>query len=104
MLLPAGVTKSCQQLVPGHISAHDGRTGFESAGSACIPCDVVLERENAIVMVAHPVQEDAHAVCLNIDESFPTGFFAVFDGHGGKEVARFCAIYMVRHLQSINCE
>ncbi|KAK9818683.1 hypothetical protein WJX74_005666 [Apatococcus lobatus] len=42
--------------------------------------------------------EDAHAVCLNIDESFPTGFFAVFDGHGGKEVARFCAIYMAREL------
>ncbi|KAK9863223.1 hypothetical protein WJX84_003873, partial [Apatococcus fuscideae] len=42
--------------------------------------------------------EDAHAVCLNIDESTPTGFFAVFDGHGGKEVARFCALYMAREL------
>ena len=41
-------------------------------------------------------QEDAHAVALNVENEPTTGFFAVFDGHGGKEVAKFAALYMVR--------
>lgn len=46
------------------------------------------------------LQEDAHAVVLDLDPAAKCGFFAVFDGHGGKEVAKFCALYMVRWAAS----
>ncbi|KAH6790922.1 Protein phosphatase 2C family protein [Perilla frutescens var. frutescens] len=36
--------------------------------------------------------EDAHAALLNLDNS--TSFFGVYDGHGGKVVAKFCAKYL----------
>ena len=44
-----------------------------------------------------PLQEDAHSVVLDLD-SAKSGFFGVFDGHGGKEVAKFSALYLVRGL------
>ena len=31
---------------------------------------------------------------LNLDNS-KSGFFGVFDGHGGKEVAKFSSLYLV---------
>ncbi|KAJ4794063.1 Protein phosphatase 2C-like protein [Rhynchospora pubera] len=36
--------------------------------------------------------EDAHTAVLDLDKG--TSFFGVFDGHGGKAVARFCAKYL----------
>lgn len=33
---------------------------------------------------------------LDVGQDGKTGFFAVFDGHGGKEVAKFVALKMVR--------
>lgn len=41
------------------------------------------------------LQEDAHAAVLQIDPSTQTGFFGVFDGHGGQEVAKYCSLRMV---------
>ncbi len=40
-------------------------------------------------------QEDAHSIFLEMEDASKTGFFGVFDGHGGKEVARFVALYLV---------
>ncbi|KAL3844073.1 hypothetical protein ACJIZ3_001476 [Penstemon smallii] len=44
--------------------------------------------------------EDAHAALPNLDTS--TSFFGVYDGHGGKVVAKFCAKYL--HQQVIKHE
>lgn len=41
------------------------------------------------------LQEDAHLIEPAVDNDNSVGVFAVFDGHGGKEVAAFAAIYMV---------
>lgn len=44
--------------------------------------------------------EDAHAACTDLDAS--TSFFGVYDGHGGKVVAKFCAKYL--HQQVLKNE
>ena len=43
--------------------------------------------------LAYP-QEDAHSAVLDLDASSGTGFFGVFDGHGGKEVAKYAALHL----------
>ncbi|OAY68809.1 putative protein phosphatase 2C 60 [Ananas comosus] len=44
--------------------------------------------------------EDAHTALLDLDEH--TSFFGVYDGHGGKVVAKFCAKYL--HTQVLKNE
>lgn len=40
------------------------------------------------------MQEDAHVARLNLDGHPDRAFFGIFDGHGGAQVAKFCAKYM----------
>lgn len=40
------------------------------------------------------LQEDAHNVVLNLVDS-QRGFFGVFDGHDGKDVAKFSVLHLV---------
>ena len=42
--------------------------------------------------------EDAHLACVDAEVSNLTGIYGVFDGHGGREVAKFCANHMGRFL------
>lgn len=37
--------------------------------------------------------QDAHSVILNYDQK-DSAFFAVYDGHGGDEVSKYCSIYL----------
>lgn len=38
--------------------------------------------------------EDAHKAILNVDKNTSTSIFGIFDGHGGKLVAKFCAKHL----------
>jgi len=44
--------------------------------------------------------EDAHIAMPDLDSG--NSLFAVFDGHGGREVALFCKRYMARELRRLN--
>ncbi|XP_055621467.1 probable protein phosphatase CG10417 [Toxorhynchites rutilus septentrionalis] len=44
-------------------------------------------------------QEDAHNCILNFDEK--TSFFAVYDGHGGAEVAQYCSVHLPTFLKGL---
>lgn len=44
-------------------------------------------------------QEDAHNCILNFDTN--TSFFAVYDGHGGAEVAQYCSIHLPTFLKNL---
>ena len=35
---------------------------------------------------------------LQLDPGGPTAMFGVFDGHGGKQVAKYTALHLVRFL------
>jgi protein phosphatase 1G len=43
-------------------------------------------------------QEDAHVAQLNFGGKDEVAFFGVFDGHGGAQVAKFCAMHMPDEL------
>lgn len=45
-------------------------------------------------------QEDAHNCILNFDTN--TSFFAVYDGHGGAEVAQYCSIHLPTFLKNLS--
>uniref|UniRef100_A0A182WLM5 protein-serine/threonine phosphatase n=1 Tax=Anopheles minimus TaxID=112268 RepID=A0A182WLM5_9DIPT len=44
-------------------------------------------------------QEDAHNCILNFDDK--SAFFAVYDGHGGAEVARYCSLHLPAFLKTV---
>ncbi|XP_055373964.1 probable protein phosphatase CG10417 [Condylostylus longicornis] len=44
-------------------------------------------------------QEDAHNCILKLDEN--TSYFAVYDGHGGAEVAKYCSEHLPNFLKNL---
>uniref|UniRef100_A0A2M4ABA6 protein-serine/threonine phosphatase n=2 Tax=Anopheles triannulatus TaxID=58253 RepID=A0A2M4ABA6_9DIPT len=44
-------------------------------------------------------QEDAHNCILDFDEN--VSFFAVYDGHGGAEVAKYCSLHLPKFLRTV---
>jgi len=55
-----------------------------------------VEKRQVLVGVASLIgrrktNEDAHTSILNLEEEPETSFFAVYDGHGGKDASKFCS-------------
>lgn len=69
---------------------------FDPAPQSVSMCSFI----NSSCQEIHYLQEDAHATVLNVSDAegqdSTIGFFGVFDGHGGKEVALFAAKHLVR--------
>ncbi|KAG0063606.1 Protein phosphatase 2C 2 [Linnemannia elongata] len=42
--------------------------------------------------------DDAHTTLLEVEEAPGTAFFAVYDGHGGDTVAKYCGDHLHRHI------
>ncbi|KAM3317447.1 hypothetical protein ACQJBY_035243 [Aegilops geniculata] len=51
---------------------------------------------------SNPNMEDAHSAILDLDGSSSTSFFGVYDGHGGANVALYCAKRL--HNELVNDE
>ncbi|KAL5107012.1 hypothetical protein TcWFU_007699 [Taenia crassiceps] len=45
-------------------------------------------------------QEDAHNCILEFDPKRKAAFFAVYDGHGGSEVAKYCSLHLPEFILS----
>ena len=67
-------------IAPKPITGNSGRGGFSPESS-----DSSMQRWRATM-------EDAHAAYLDLDAFISS--FGVYDGHGGKVVAKFCAKYL----------
>jgi hypothetical protein len=61
---------------------------------ACLNLCRLINLYSGCLFGAFSLQEDAHLLDLNIDDK-GTALFGVFDGHAGREVARYCASHMV---------
>ncbi|XP_029642059.1 probable protein phosphatase 2C 58 isoform X1 [Octopus sinensis] len=46
-------------------------------------------------------QEDAHNCLADFDEETGTAMLAVYDGHGGSEVAEYCALHLPDYIKSL---
>ncbi|CAH1773594.1 unnamed protein product [Owenia fusiformis] len=46
-------------------------------------------------------QEDAHNACMTFDPERKTSLFAVYDGHGGSEVAQYCSSHLPDFLKEL---
>uniref|UniRef100_A0A0E0GIN3 protein-serine/threonine phosphatase n=1 Tax=Oryza nivara TaxID=4536 RepID=A0A0E0GIN3_ORYNI len=92
----------------------DAMNSFCKASSAMgnslpVESKVTVEEENdRIKYVVSSMQglgdkmEDAHAAILSLDDTTSTSFFGVYDGHGGAEVASYCAKQF--HIELCNHE
>ncbi|GBG24005.1 Protein phosphatase, putative [Hondaea fermentalgiana] len=61
-----------------------------------------LRHGSACMQGWRPKMEDAHMAVFDLVDAHRRvdGVFAVFDGHGGKEVSQFCAKYLLRSLRA----
>lgn len=61
-----------------------------------IHCQGQLKQHLGVITIH--LQEDAHIAALDFDGHEEIAFFGVYDGHGGAQVARFCAMHMPDEL------
>lgn len=45
--------------------------------------------------------KDAHSVSLSLKNHPNTGFFAIFDGHGGSRASQYVAEYLLERIEAL---
>uniref|UniRef100_A0A0E0CMW7 protein-serine/threonine phosphatase n=1 Tax=Oryza meridionalis TaxID=40149 RepID=A0A0E0CMW7_9ORYZ len=92
------VTNASTSATAGSKLHTSGEVDVDATATTSACAAVTVEEENdRIKYVVSSMQglgnkmEDAHAAILSLDDTTSTSFFGVYDGHGGAEVASYCA-------------
>ncbi|KAG0232629.1 Protein phosphatase 2C 2, partial [Mortierella sp. GBA43] len=54
--------------------------------------------QSMTLLILKPAMEDAHNTLLDVEDAPGIAFFAVYDGHGGSGVAKYCGEHLHRNV------